>query len=402
MVIKKQTVYYILSMIIILTSTFSYGFHVYNDYYTYFQMAISGLIILTSFIFLAYETDLKKEVNITFSKQFYLWIIFLFMIANTIIGYLMYHYNNFISIVNAVLIAICAIFEFYILPAICNKYEKIERKICNTFIYLCFAFSVVSVLIKLGSGSFLGYGLVQVRNASIFYDPNFAAMILGTGFVLNIKNNFMKSKLLKTCLGTVIGFAVFLTGSRGTLLSILIAIFLYIFIYKKMKFYKKILLVVFFMIIAFYGMNFLNSIDFFRTYQGSNKRIEMWTFTVSHILKNPITGYGYQSVATFLHNNNFTNASTHNSYVDYAFAYGIPSFILFIYLIVSILFAALKNKKEENDKYIMTTLFAIINANTILYSFGGVGISSFLFTFFLGLLNYKLKSSEWRKKNEED
>lgn len=402
MVIKKQTIYYILSILIILTSTFSYGFHVYNDYYKYFQMVISCLILLTSFIFLTYETDLKKEVNRIFSKQFYLLIVFLFMIGNTIIGYFMYHYNNLISVVNSVLIVICAIFEFYMLPAICNKYKKIEKNICNTFIYLCFAFSIVSVLIKLGNGSFLSYGLVQVRNASIFYDPNFAAMILGTGFILNIKNNFIKNKLLKISFGLVIGFAVFLTGSRGTLLAVMAAIFLYIFIYKKMKFSRRLLLVIFFIIIAFCGMQFLNSIDFFRTYQGSNKRFEMWTFTINHILKNPITGYGYQSVATFLHKNYFTNASTHNSYVDYAFAYGIPSFILFIYLIISTLFSALKNKNEENDKYIMTTLFAIINANTILYSFGGVGISSFLFTFFLGLLNYKLKSSEWGEKNEEN
>lgn len=401
MIVKKQTIYYILSILIILISTFSYEAHVYNDYYVYFQIVISGLILFTTFIFLKYETDLKKEVNSTFSKQFYIWIIFMLMICNTLMGNFIYHYNNLSSVFNVILIVICAVFEFYILPSICNKYDKIENKICNIFIFLCFLFSIISLLIKFENGYFLSYRLVQVRNASIFYDPNFAAMILGTGFILNIKNDFNTNKLKKIIYGITIGFAVFLTGSRGTLLAIVTAIFIYIFVYKKIKIFKKILLVLIFLVFVFFGMKFLNSIDFFRTYQGSNKRLEMWSFTIKCILKNPIVGYGYQSVTTFLHINNFTNASTHNSYVDYAFSYGILCFILFIYLIISTLITALKNKNEKNDKYIMTTLFAIINANTILYSFGGVGISSFLFTFFLGLLNYKLRDSKWEVNNEK-
>jgi len=393
-IIKKQSLYYILSILIIIISTISYGFHIYNDYYKYFQIIISGLMIFNTFVFFKYETELKTQVNRIFSKQFYLLFIFLLMIANTFIGWFVFRYNTIFSICNTVLISMCAIYEFYVLPAICVKYEKTERKICNIFILLCFAFSIISILIKLGDGSFLSYGLVQARNASIFYDPNFAAMILGTGFILNLKNNFMKNKYLKVIIACFIGFAVFLTGSRGTLLAIIAAIFLYILIYKKMKISKKLLLIILFCVIVYVGTNFLNSIDFFRTYQGSNKRLEMWSFTMEYIMKNPLVGYGYQSISTFLHNYNFTNASTHNSFVDFAFAYGIPCFMLFLFLLVSTLFSATKIKNEENNKYIMTTLFAIINANTILYSFGGVGISSFLFTFFLGLLNYKMKISK--------
>jgi len=176
----------------------------------------------------------------------------------------------------------------------------------------------------------------------------------------------MKNKYLKIIIACFIGFAVFLTGSRGTLLAIIAAIFLYILIYKKMKISKKLLLIILFCVIVYVGTNFLNSIDFFRTYQGSNKRLEMWSFTMEYIMKNPLVGYGYQSISTFLHNYNFTNASTHNSFVDFAFAYGIPCFMLFLFLLVSTLFSATKIKNEENNKYIMTTLFAIINANTIL------------------------------------
>ena len=48
----------------------------------------------------------------------------------------------------------------------------------------------------------------------------------------------------------------------------------------------------------------------------------------------------------------------------------------------------------------MLLLYSLFNANTILYSFGGVGSASFIYTLILGILNYKfMKGDDLNEKN---
>lgn len=399
--VKKENLYYMLSILIIIISTMSYNVYVYYDYYKYFQIIISMLIIIMLCIFMKYETALKKRVNEIFTSQIYILLIFALMIFNTIAGFFLYRYNSLLSIINVLLIVFCSVLEFYVLPCICDKYTRLENKIINFLIIFCFFLSFFSLLIELNHGQFLGYKFVNVRNASIFYDPNFAAMIFGAGFLLALKNKF-KKKIVKIIMLVVIGIAIILTGSRGTLLSIVLALCIFLFIYLKINPFKRLLLIIIFAFATYFGLRYLYLTDFFRVYQGSNNRIEMWMFTIKEIIRHPFIGYGYQSITKFLNINYFSNASTHNSFLDFAFAYGIPCLILYLYLIISILINALKNRNKSNEKYILVTIFFIINANTILYSFGGVGIGSLLFTFFLGMLNYKLKNKNKEMQNSEN
>ena len=56
------------------------------------------------------------------------------------------------------------------------------------------------------------------------------------------------------------------------------------------------------------------------------------------------------------------------------------------YFAVGGYFTLVKDKNKIN--YMCTICYMIFNMNTILYNFGGVGISSLLFTLVLGFLNY--------------
>lgn len=398
--IKKEKIYILLISLMMIISTLSYGVHIYHLYYKYFQVIISLLIIFTMFIFLKFDNSLKKETSKKIFDQFYIILMLLLMVGNTIFGYLIYKYNYPFSIISTILFAICALAEFYAMPAICNKNKKIENKIISIFIRLCLILSLTSIFIELSNGKFLTYKFVSYRNASVFYDPNFAAMIFGTCFFILLKNNNIKNKLLKFIYLTLIGITIFLTGSRGTMVSIIMTIFIYIFIYNKMKFGKKMFVGILFCIVAFLFIRHLFFIDFFRIYQGSNYRIDMWVLTIKEIIRQPLFGHGYEAIKTFLNTNGYMYASTHNSYIDFAFAYGLPCFLLYIYLIISLLIRAIKSKKTISEKYILVMLFSMINANTILYSFGGVGISSVLFTFSLGMVNYSLEEIK-EKKNED-
>ena len=387
--IKKQSLYRFLILNIVFVSIISYGVHIYKSYYSYFQYYLTGLMLLFLIIFLKYESDFKKNLKM-FKNQSYILLIFMLMILNTLIGFEVYQFNSIKNVFSVVFIVICAFIEFYIFPFICVKYKKIEKSIINCFLRLCTLFSIVSILIEIGHGSFLAYSWIVVRNASVFYDPNFAAMIFGSAFVLTLKYEGIDNKFKRFILLFLFGIAVFLTGSRGTLLAIVLAIFLYILIYKKINITKKILLTISFIVISIVLLKYLYSIDFFRVYQGSNNRGEIWTYTLKFIKNHPFFGAGYLSIRNFLNMSGYHYASTHNSYIDFTFAYGILCFILYLFLIVSILFKSIKNKDKNNDVYILASIFSIINANTILYSFGGVGICSMLYTLFLGLLNYKL------------
>ena len=129
----------------------------------------------------------------------------------------------------------------------------------------------------------------------------------------------------------------------------------------------------------------------------------MWTWAAGMSLKSPVFGYGYGTVEHYLQQSGFTNASTHNSFIDFGFSYGLICLALYIYLVARSLIRSIKN---NNKGFVVPVLlFMIINSNTILYSFGGVGFSSILYTIFIGILdldNIKYRTSSDNKKYSVD
>lgn len=235
-------------------------------------------------------------------------------------------------------------------------------------------------------GRFLLWEKVYVvRNASILYDANFCANILGCGFTLLIIDRKIEG-FKKIAYLMLLTYAIYRTGSRGTLLSLVVCIFMYVIIFSKLKIYKKISLIIIMIIISIYVYGYLDSVDFFRTYQGSNYRGEMWQWAAKMIMKSPFVGYGYASVGNLLLEAGFVNTSTHNSLLDFAFSYGIPATIVYFVILSKALYNGAKN---GDRRLFLTMLFMLINSNTILYSFGGVGLSSILFTILLGDLNMR-------------
>ena len=103
------------------------------------------------------------------------------------------------------------------------------------------------------------------------------------------------------------------------------------------------------------------------------------------IYKEPIWGYGYGAVGDLLKDMGATNASSHNSYLDYIMMYGTPVFIINIFIILKGLLKGIKNKlPQEITKSI---IFLLITANSISINLGGLGALSLLLTIFLGLSN---------------
>ena len=128
---------------------------------------------------------------------------------------------------------------------------------------------------------------------------------------------------------------------------------------------------------------YLDSINFFRTYQGTGGRSEMIEYAFQKIKESPLYGFGYGSTTSILKSGGFGNASTHNSLADYMLRFGIPCLIIYCIIIFEAYVMGASKKKKV---YInLMTIFLFLNMNTILYSFGGVGFPSIMFTMFLGI-----------------
>lgn len=389
MKITKYGFYKSFLLFMLIVASLCYEIHLFK-YYSVIQIIISFLLILLMMI--SFKLDKGLKIKFGMSSQKFIFLIIFLRVFNTMVGYLAFGYNTPIDVISSLIMALTTISLFYVIPGILNKDESIENGFIKTYVIICIILSIFSVLIKLGNGHFFLWNYVYViRDASIYYDPNFCAMILGSGVSITLLQKF-KNKLLKGYIIIIMLFAILFTGSRGTLLSLLSAILIYLVVYSKLSVPKKVIIISVFGIATFYGINYLYSIDFFRTYQGSNDRFEMWYKILSSSLESPVFGYGYGSTDEVLKNINFTYASTHNSFLDFLLIYGIPTFVIYIFFIISTLLKALK--KDSNKKYVLSIIFMLINSNTILYSFGGVGLSSLMFTVILGLLNYSIGNKQ--------
>lgn len=386
--IKKEKLYSLLIFSAIFFSMVSYENHIFYKYYSKLQLLITGIIFVIFFIFMIYEDDLKKDMIKIINRNTGMVIMLFGMLISTILGYFLYGYNSAISIASVIGIIVSAITIFIIIPILCIKYPRIEKIILNFFVGFAFILAIFSILIRINHNHFLGYSLVNNRVASFYYDPNFLGMVLGSALLISIMKS--QKSIHKIISIIVFGFAIYLTGSRGTMLAICVAIFIFLIFFLKMKFWKKFIIL---MVIASMVMGllyYLYNNDYFRTYQGSNSRAEMITFAFKHSFESPVFGFGYQAIGNYLNAHGFHNKSTHNSLMDFLFGYGYIETIIYLYFIFKILILSLKNGERTEYKYIFPLIFILINSNTILYSFGGIGISSFIFTFVLGMLNIKI------------
>lgn len=160
-------------------------------------------------------------------------------------------------------------------------------------------------------------------------DPNYLAAYMVAPVFLCILVFYNEKKTIKKIMYLLYDFlliiGVFLTGSRGALLSILCgAFFVFIFIIKRNVKPKNI---VFFSVIIIVGImlivNYIPEETFQRVFinsyvnDGSNiRRIQLWENAINLIEKNPIIGYGVQSSSSISRKVAGIIEPAHNTFLD--------------------------------------------------------------------------------------
>jgi O-antigen ligase len=282
----------------------------------------------------------------------------------------------------AVILRILSFYIIYLfLPQVIVK--DIDTK-TNKLILLISLFSVMAIIIKI-RGSFLNYTMYYTRAASIFFDPNYFAVLCGIGVILSA---YKKGRYKFFAAVNLI--ALIFSGSRAAYIS-LIFVTIISFLYRKKLSVGRIFLILFLSFSIYCLTGFLYNIDYFRVYQGLNRRDYLWEISFDFIKSEPLWGYGYGAVGYLIRSRGDLHASSHNTYVDYILMYGIPSFIIYTMIIMKAVYLGVKNKVPEY--VMMSVLFTLINSNSITISLGGLSANSLLFTLFLGICNASKKEN---------
>lgn len=255
-------------------------------------------------------------------------------------------------------------YTFMLMILLYDFNEKSIKLIINTFIFSGAIFAIILLIQQnqpyIQSGS-LRYGIFY--SESNFYDVNFTAAymtipaLFSYGKIINSK--YLKTRLMYLFLFSVIFLAIAMTGSRGSLLPLISALFLIIFVNKRLNLFYIIIFIVLSMIIFRLIPEELYFRYFEDSYIDSNLgRLRHWEYGFNAFTIKPIFGNGLYSASEIISNQLRVNYTAHSTFLAIIVQYGllgaIPNFILLGYPLYSI-----KKMKLGKDIYIIYLVFLI-------------------------------------------
>lgn len=353
----------ILIIFIIFFGILSYEFHLYRDFYFLLSFCSFFLICISVFM-----KPIYRQKNYDNFLYIYIFILIISMTLSSLVKF------DFIGLSRSLLTLLIL---FVVLKFVENNDYRI-----NFFKIFCLFGVVLSLISFLINFEFLNFWIKPYdRNSSIFFDPNFAAAIIGSSFfciIIYVKNKFLKFLM---CLIVFVG--LFLTYSKGAIFSLIFAML--VSASRQLKIYYSVPMLFLILFSIFFVLNNIN-LEMFRAEQAFNNRDLMWRFVLNEVfIHQNFFGFGEEGLANTLVNNGLVNRSTHNTFIDVLGKYGILSLFVYLFLFFYVLFKAFLNK----DQHLSLLIFLTVMSNSITYSFGGLGFLSILVTIVLFVILLK-------------
>lgn len=254
-------------------------------------------------------------------------------------------------------------------------------------------FALLSMLIQAGLIDW--WSLVHLRNASIFFDPNYAGAIFALSALVTII--YRRSLALPYLLLAIFVVALYLTFSRGSIIAFAAGGFVYAIFYAQAR--VAIMLAAIFTTIFLYltWYLFVDQIDLLlRVEQGLNSRDEFW-LAVSNLvfIEKNYFGVGVDGLKDYFSSIGFTVSSSHSYMFDMLGAFGIPSVFLLLLILSLAFFKALLVKNKLLPIFILIT----VNSFAIAISFGGINFLSYIYTLIIAAsLAQNNEGLKWRMK----
>lgn len=273
-----------------------------------FLLGVSYILaILQGIILLSYILIKGYKVNLTKNQQYGVY----FLLLNSIIAL---YYRNFLGIlINTLLIFYFFVYRFYL--KLSNKTrENIEKIVLYTSFFVNIAHIIYYLITKNRVGYFS------------YFNPNYYGSYLTFISVLSLtkaKENIKYFLIFLVSITTIIA-----TGSRFSLIAMIYAILVYVFLNLK-KIYTLILSA----LILMYSIGVYKGIfPFMRTdsiSQYLKLRMDIWYMGIKAIKTNMFLGHG---TAYFYYFTNKVYAHTHNILIELILSYGIIGLLILITL----------------------------------------------------------------------
>lgn len=305
------------------------------------------------------------------------------------------------------ILGVCLIFAIALLFST-QRFDEVHRK---RMIKVWLSVGVISVLFFLlgdrsGINQYTSRTTLRILGSAL--DPNEFASIFVIIIPLCANELYLcKRKAYKLLLAffmIVCLYCVLLTGSRGALLSVLVAlVYLYTKILKKS--FGAFLLVSLFILIA--GFIFIEyflpmlapdvvkrfSIDALMVDQGSG-RSSIWLEGINKFIDGSVLtwlfgfAYGGLRIGSFI---NMSTDTMHNQFVQELISNGFIGFVLYIYLLVNVY----KNMKKYNFMYLPILIGMIFMSLTITM---GAQVKQYWFLLMMAFLGEDTKEKDNREK----
>ncbi len=200
---------------------------------------------------------------------------------------------------------------------------------------------------------------VQLFNNPIF-DPNYLGATMVAPFFISayyaLENKRTETKVLWIFLGLIIALGVFMTGSRGAMVSLASGIVIIFFGKTFNKKNKKHAFKIILGLVAVVGIVMLilpkqfydRLFDFNSWLDSSNlRRFALWENAILSIVKKPLFGYGIGSTATLI------GQPAHNTFLEICVHLGLFGGVLPIYFLMYAIFS-------KNNLYVKAIAFSTV------------------------------------------
>ena len=293
-----------------------------------FLLGISYLLaILQAIIILLYILIKGYKVSFTKKQKYGVY----FLLLNSIIAL---YYRNFLGIlINALLILYFFVYNFYL-----HLTDNIRKNIENILLYASAFVNIVHIIYYIITKNRVGY--------FCYFNPNYYGSYLTFISILSLTKS--KEKIRYFLIFFISISTIIATGSRFSLIAIISAILVYVFLNLK-KIYTLILS----KLILIYSIGVYNRIfPFIRTdsiSQYLKLRMDIWYMGIKAIKTNILLGHG---TSYFYYFTNKVYAHTHNILIELILSYGLIG--LFILIILY-----LYGLKLNRTKIVILTLMMI-------------------------------------------
>lgn len=274
---------------------------------------------------------------------------------------------------------------------------RVSDNTCRKIISFYIKFSFLLVLLVV-AGYLFGFGIDSYGRASInfgeFYkDQNYLSAYFIPAFAISFYGIIYsgKARLQKILYCSLTLFAIFVMGSRGSFLTILLII---VFVVTKMllkdkNLKRKIVLLVLLFFGAFVLYTGLESLPLFQRMTGfesygSDVRLRLWTAGLSGFLNHPVVGSGIGAASTYSWE--IIGNAVHNSFIELLSDQGISGCLVLLYMYWDIF-----NTSKGNRFFIFILMISFFVPLFFL-----TGYSNFTFwmpMFFMKFISRRLKYS---------